>query len=470
MATDINLVRGMADAIEKLLADERWPAPDFCSVCLLGFGRVIGNNAPSIPIVQTQYHGFLDTCMRYLTIPCTAREKQVLSKQLQHNIDHCQLINGDYQSHDDRVRGWEHTHIDDAREMMQSLLCHILYTCLCGFDRTSDSHSARSPVAKALNPHKPFGSVTGCWPTKINQLFPFGPEHTIEAVVEACCFFASRTPFSVLCAILELARPHVWDAVLHPNNHHRLVWAISATLLLGIPGGDVQLGLYSDVTPPGCKIPAVSVRGGNYAHPDDVLRFACPYAHFLVPVLSFAMAHYQSTERAACGTFEYYTAALKRAAEVETLTPVLSEADLAHFAAAEPRHLVMLRMIRGAMNWLLKERHCAGPGCARTMPDTGKPLSMCARCRLTRYCAKGCQRGDWKSGTPVPHKLLCDALAKLRAFDRPDTMKDDEYTLFVEQTGIPDETLALLGRWALSRGQIMQHHLCVVIHTAPQSA
>ncbi|EJD45532.1 hypothetical protein AURDEDRAFT_137213 [Auricularia subglabra TFB-10046 SS5] len=417
-----------------------------------------------------------------------------LCRRLRHSIAHCQIIIGNPQTHDDKIRGWDHTHIDDPRELLLSMLCEILFACLYGSDQPSDGHAARSPVSRAFNSHKPFRSAKGTWPTRIEQLFPFGPENTVTALVEACCTLASRCPLYVLTALLELARPRIWDILLQPENHQRISWAISSTLLLGVPGGFEQLELHPEFTPAGCSIPArwaearwlrdgkglqaasallYSLRAGNYSQPDDILRFAGAYAPLLGPALTIALEHYRTTQTE-CDALECYYHMFQRAMAVQKLRPVFGEDALMFVIDGVPRDLAVLRIVRLAMNWLLLSRRCAGPGCARTMidriDDVDKPLSTCARCRLTRYCSKGCQQADWKAGAPVPHRQLCSLLSRLREIGDLDAMTEEQYVQFIEQSGLTDRQLALVGKWALSRGVYMQHHLRVAIVPADTPA
>ncbi|EJD37166.1 hypothetical protein AURDEDRAFT_173801 [Auricularia subglabra TFB-10046 SS5] len=479
----------LATSVKNLLQDERRPHELFCPICLLNFPALLAKDGePEIPILQTRHHGFLDTCMKNLSVPLTEGESLVLRARLQNNILHCQIPK--YESHTVRLRDSDHSHVDDPRDLMNSMLCGVLVACLYGFDRKSNGSRVQPPVGRARSLHKPFRSTKGLWPASVDQLFPYGPERTVERIIECCCSFASAHGLLLLSALLELARPRMWHAVLQPTNLHRLIWAVSATVLLSLPGGHEKLSLDPGLTPPGCKVPArwrdaawlreghsievvatllYTMRAGNYAHPDDGVRIASAHADLLDPAVRAILAPEFCCPDAAKETFERYRDILQHSARTRELDSV-DEAELVRVVERDPRNRAVLAGVRLALQWLYVERRCAGPHCARTMLDrldeSDKPLSTCARCRLMRYCSPVCQQRDWKSGEQVPHKLLCPVLAKLQVLRDSEAMSEAQFAHLVDRCGFSEEQLARVGTWALSRGRLMQHHLRLAILSA----
>ncbi|EJD37161.1 hypothetical protein AURDEDRAFT_173797 [Auricularia subglabra TFB-10046 SS5] len=474
-SSKVDVELSLAMDIERYLQDEYLPDQRFCVICMLGFSPLLGGNAPAIPILQTYYHGFLDTCMRNIAVPLTEHEERALYRRLRDNTNRC---NPPRRSHSDTLWHFDHHHVEDPRDLLRSMLCQTVRLCLYGFDKTVDN--ARSPVGRAFHARKRFRSSNGAWPTSVDQLFPFGEAPTIEGIIDSCCTFASREPLLLLRGILELARPRVWGILLQRENQHRLIWAITTTILLGLPDGYSSLD--PGCMPHGCCIPRKwrsaqwlrdgkgihataafleTIRRGNYARPDDAVRFTARHAVTVRAVFGLALRHYDETEPGPCKTLRYHLSALDRRADARFYR---SDADLVRFVEDNPRDFGVLRVVRFALHCLPADRRCSAPQCARTMLDredcADKPLSVCARCTVALYCTTSCQKSDWKHGKPVPHKTLCPVLAALRdAVDRG--ISEKEYILALQRSAIPDEDFVIAGRWALSKGITLRDRLRV---------
>ena len=91
--------------------------------------------------------------------------------------------------------------------------------------------------------------------------------------------------------------------------------------------------------------------------------------------------------------------------------------ETAALVARDPRGFGVLRTVRVAISWLRCDRRCAAHACRRTMLDRpdgeDRPLPLCSRCTLARYCSRDCQRTDWTRGHPYSHRALCAVLVDL---------------------------------------------------------
>ncbi|EJD34951.1 hypothetical protein AURDEDRAFT_175991 [Auricularia subglabra TFB-10046 SS5] len=346
------------------------------------------------------------------------------------------------------------------------LLCLCLANCLYGVDKSAGNE--RTVVKRAQDANKKFRSASGAWPSTQDQLFPYGPERTIEALLDACCAFTDASALWVLRAILRIARPRVWDIILLPENRRRLVWYLMTLFLVQISDSDEHFVMISENAPPGCKVPRnimdaeclctddvlnsvlcflETVKNGPYFQHDDVLHFVAADAAFITRVLRIAEAHYSATAP--------HPRALRNAKAYLHILRILEEspvsyAELAHFVEHNPRSRGVLLTIQLAVGTLSADRYCAGPRCGRTMLDADRPLALCARCKLVRYCCKECQRADWNSG----HKRLCPLFVVMHTH-----VLSPDYLRLVEQSALTDESLAALGLWALTRGQSVQYPL-----------
>ncbi|EJD50076.1 hypothetical protein AURDEDRAFT_112260 [Auricularia subglabra TFB-10046 SS5] len=108
-------------------------------------------------------------------------------------------------------------------------------------------------------------------------------------------------------------------------------------------------------------------------------------------------------------------------------------------------------------------RACSGPGCTKVVQDneTGRAFQSCARCRLTSYCGRECQRADWARGLSVPlrepglectisHKELCPILARVVSNVPMDQTSIPQFAAGFRQLDLSREDRSLLGDWALA--------------------
>ncbi|EJD37154.1 hypothetical protein AURDEDRAFT_173788 [Auricularia subglabra TFB-10046 SS5] len=170
-----------------------------------------------------------------------------------------------------------------------------------------------------------------------------------------------------------------------------------------------------------------------------------PHAATIRHVFDIVLKHYVSTEPERCETLRWYLQTLDQAQDPQLQG--LGD-DLAQVVERNPRSPGVLRVIQFALSYTPHDRRCSAPQCERTMLDREeeqyKALSVCARCRLTRYCTKACQHSDWTAGQPIRHKLMCPILANLYAAADV-RLPGDEFVHAVQNSTVSDEHLAMAG-------------------------
>lgn len=463
-------VIGACEALAGLLRDEHRPGDGLCVICFGCIPRLLGLDGPEIVRLRTRNHDLWDACMRTLTVPRSASQDAVLRQRLQDNIDRCPYREPE-NPHDDLSVFY----ISDPVQKLRVVISHYLSNCLYGVDNASGNRT--TVVNRTDHAHKRFRSVSQAWPSRVDQLFPYGPERTVSALIDDCCAFSDTSALWVLNAILRLARPLVWDVILQPDNCIRLSWYITAVLFLGVSDDLEHIEKLATLAPPGCSLPQYvadvewtqtgeeadsviafinTIRLGPYAHPDDPSRFATacgePMSRRLRAAMHAAAEHHKPTMYRRWSAFQRYLSRLEAHAAAGARVPY---ADLVAHVERNPRDTTLLRIVRLALGELPADRRCAGPGCTRTMFDldegADRPLATCARCRLRRYCCRECQRADWRAG----HRALCRVLATL-AEVAPTSLPSDEFVRRVQQSTIADTDLLALGMWVLGRGQYMR--------------
>ncbi|EJD35191.1 hypothetical protein AURDEDRAFT_175722 [Auricularia subglabra TFB-10046 SS5] len=452
---------------EQFITGEQGLDERFCPICFLSGPSLLRGNSPDIPKLQREHHGLWSACMRWLTAPWTYDQKTNLRAALRRNIDNCPSYTST--QHDSLLSSLGKTHITDPLELFQILLCFALHNCLYGID--SSTGSTVTVVARARNPRKRFRSKKGAWPTEVEQLLPYGAEATVRALVDACSLFADDSPLWVLNAVLHLARPRVWSALLDPSNLFAIVHPLIMVILSAIKPISELPAINATVNwrdaawlHDGQALHAAAeffttILSGPYAQPDDILQFLAPKLDMVREAYGLAEVQWH-TARPYREDWWKITVALSSASPVAgAARELVSDAEVLRSLETKPRGAVILGIIRHALTAFT--RHCAGPGCTHTMLDD-TPLPTCARCKVARYCIKHCQRADWTSGSPIPHRRLCPVLATMHAVADPE-LPQVEYVRRIRQSVIPDDYLVLAGRWALSRGAYFMDHVRVEI-------
>ncbi|EJD35201.1 hypothetical protein AURDEDRAFT_175731 [Auricularia subglabra TFB-10046 SS5] len=442
---------------EAGLRDAACLEPKFCPVCALSIPDLLPDESPALVALQTQNHELWDLCMRNPSAPRVPDEETELRRRLQCNIDSC--AHGRL-AHGALLERWAFEHITDPLIMLRAVLCLCLSSCLYGLDPSTD-YEESTVLSRAKNPRKRFRSSTGAWPTTPDQLFPYGAAQTLEALVHGCHSDDDDGCWWVLNAVMQLARPRVLPALLADKNIHTML--CSACILVVSHGTYLKIGMRvrSNGTAVsgeaalrdrpwlrsgrGLTIVAAflqSVREGPYARPDDMYQFVAPAK----------LAMHQAAATPNQHDWRTIAQSLTPAsAHVHEARNLVSDADVLASVARDPRAFAVVMVIRFALAALYSDKHCAGPACALTTLDADParpPLPTCARCKLARYCSRDCQRADWASG----HKRICRVLSALESVS-PVSTSQRAYVLKIQNSSVPDEDLALVGRWAVSSSQ-----------------
>ncbi|EJD34947.1 hypothetical protein AURDEDRAFT_175985 [Auricularia subglabra TFB-10046 SS5] len=445
----------LAETIGFALANEREVDCCLCPVCFLVLPSLLEGDAPELPALKRDRPELWDACMRQLTCPRTPEARAQRGRALQHNIDNCSRRD----IHREMIALHKGHHASDPLELLDYALWLSLCACLWGVD--SSTGNLETVVSRSHAVEKRFASSEGSWPTRVDQLFPYGVERTVEVLVDACCSSLDPGPWWVLNAILNLARPKMWDVFLLEKNHARLVQALFRQILRGteytidVPnGGETKSDPRRLRADTGRQIGMMlfeTILCGPYSRPDDDMRFMRAHeAQFgrLYEIARVLLRRDPSSEDWR-KISEYVARASPHRLMVCALVP---DADVLRFVERSPRHAAVVGVLENALHAVAGEKNCAGPECTRTMldGDAGRPgLSMCARCKVTRYCCKACQRRDWADGQPFPHKQLCPVFAALARFSGSGAMAKHHHEQHIDTGNVSDDDLRLAARWML---------------------
>ncbi|EJD37133.1 hypothetical protein AURDEDRAFT_129630 [Auricularia subglabra TFB-10046 SS5] len=344
--------------LADLLSDKRRPADGFCVLCFTCVPRLLDFDGPEIVPLRKMHHKLWDACMRNLTVPRTSGETVALRQLLQDNINNRKWRSSD-RPHQDVSVDWEN-HVSGHLELFYLVLGLCLSNCLYGPDVPTGNTG--TVVQRASYPRKRFRSGSGAWPSRTDQLFPYGPDRTVDALIEACCNFADCSAFWVLRAVLRLARPLAWEAPLRQENHHRIACYIAAMLVLPISASPLHLEIISRLASQGCNVPPA--------------------------VLDCEWLRTTDPRNAAFGFLETVTE-----------WPYAHSDDAARFVEVPDVRTGIIHA------FMLASDHYQ---CGRTMLESAEDrlLAPCARCRLPRYCSKESQRENWRA----EHRRLVPAL------------------------------------------------------------
>ncbi|EJD44630.1 hypothetical protein AURDEDRAFT_114315 [Auricularia subglabra TFB-10046 SS5] len=458
--------------LEECLQDEHRLDRRLCPICFLAVPNLLKGDAPDIPELKTQYHDLWDACMRNLTVPRTESDTRQLHDGLRRNIDGCSL--GGPAVHYALLSEWGMVHLNDPIELFEVLLCLCLCNCLYGVD--SSSRQTRTVIDRARTPRKHFASKKGSWPIRIDQLFPYGPDRTVKALATISYWLPDDSPLRILNAVLHLARPRIWCHLLEPGNILALSYALVSMTLYGTRWGIVAIQTLSQGALRERERPPIrqaawlgngqglfaateflqTVTTGPHAHPDDVLQFMAPHMALFRRVYRVALQQAYTSEESWRPMVILLSAASDECARARE---IVSEERMRRYVADAPRSWAVTGTVRHALHALAMR--CAGPGCARTTLDTdgtAPGLSACAKCRVVRYCSKGCQRADWRNS----HKRMCPIFSTMQAVADVHVPLQ-EYTQRIRESCVPDDYLVVAGNWALSCGEFFTDFIRCII-------
>ncbi|EJD42893.1 hypothetical protein AURDEDRAFT_185841 [Auricularia subglabra TFB-10046 SS5] len=385
------------DAIRKaaLELSERLSDPlrhPICSECLSDFAYGLTyDHRAHVTRLREDCHPLFDRCVLLFMTPRTADEVA----RLQSAATACP-------HHKSRPRASAPASrrlglVLDSVETLVSLGLHV---------------GADAPYARALNTLKAWANRRGRWPTRLERLLPFGPEHAVARLLELAELRIAGGPIAMLANCVVMARGVVLPVLLAAPHRARVVSLLCKCLPMDAeqcrwrenprtvvvafieavnrgPGAvprDFELliaGLERELYAAVCHAASIAPDGMRGL---DILMMCCTRLHLLLGVQS-------PSDRSIPPPPERVQQHLART--MEPTTRETAYARLVHVLFAQAG---------------LATR-CAAPGCGAEALRGGDraKFQVCARCRIPRYCSKACQARAWKAGTP-PHKAVCAVL------------------------------------------------------------
>ncbi|EJD35508.1 hypothetical protein AURDEDRAFT_130602 [Auricularia subglabra TFB-10046 SS5] len=422
-------------------------APTACPECVVLFSRHVEDEDPSRLILKTKCHAFFDSILGFISAGWTSEQRVLVSHRLDRTHLLCRQCNPRGKTLEEKGN----------TEPAFNFACRGICSAL-----------AASLQDRMGRHDKGFASKRGRWPVTPKQLFPGGPERTLDGLVGLLRARVCVEP--VIIHLVTAHRPLAFPVLLQPENRGRIIAEVIAR------ANDVSSSIRSDIAklrPP--VIPAVREAIGRRhlephepcifllyifgfgadCMPNDKVDFMSPHetdifaalhdllgclespndAHEpLAYVAAYLWSVLPKSRRAALGCQEMpaYARAIDEQSTLMRADPYLSL-----------RHFLALRVER---------RDCHGPDCKKQVHDKQTPgaFSRCGKCRTVQYCSRDCQRADW-TDVAFPHKAICDMLQELLAFTTF-AVDDDVFADACRAHSFPLERVDRLIEWA-TRGE-----------------
>ncbi|EJD39435.1 hypothetical protein AURDEDRAFT_171435 [Auricularia subglabra TFB-10046 SS5] len=398
-----------------------------------------------LPRMRSECHALFDACAAVLFRPRLSQDFDKLRAQMERNVLACERpaschIHPLFRSA---------TAVDPLNALFDGV-SQVMHAGLYQGNRPA--------LGRAWMPHRTFGDKHGRWPSRVGQLFPYGEKATVDALLDVLDRDILFGPLGILNELLVISRTVVLPALLPDRNRGRVIRAVAKLLvptqlreiartMPWYAGGDramfpaavgfLRVTFYGPGAVPGeakelcsgneCRLLTAVIAGLENVKDEDyemtILVYVAVdiYAHlgvlypskrFVVPerILNWAAAQRAKTQ----GSFS--------------------------------------RILLQLVSQTVKRRRCAASDCRRSEHESGDgtSFSMCARCKVPRYCSKECQARDWKgvqsdADGSLPHKRVCPVLCKVDAinyFDLPIEEFDVRYA-DVARDFSPEDKLAL---------------------------
>ncbi|EJD32398.1 hypothetical protein AURDEDRAFT_178534 [Auricularia subglabra TFB-10046 SS5] len=302
---------------------------------------------------------------------------------------------------------------------------HAILDGLSQLIHTGLHQGERSAVGRASMPHKAFGDKLGRWPSRIEQLFPFGEKETVDALLDLCDLQVSGGPLGILNELLFISRTIVFPILLADWNRMRIV------RLLARQTDPVQLGETAKTSPwlvEGENALLTSAIGflqilhfGPNAVPGEAQELYTSGESVLLPSIVACLQNVPDDDRA---MYILGPIAIDMYVRMGGPPGIEMPMRIVNWVRAQSEKMTpsFARTLSMLISQTVKRRRCAAPGCgAAELDGGGKPFQMCSRCKVPRYCSKECQARDWK-GTAADVAILesvvgLDALRQLSSLD-----------------------------------------------------
>ncbi|EJD39456.1 hypothetical protein AURDEDRAFT_171457 [Auricularia subglabra TFB-10046 SS5] len=399
--------KNIADALARGMENPQEIA--VCPVCLAHFAdRLSQDLLEHLSRLRLECHAFFDTCLAVLVKLRNLEELARLPSMLAMNRSRCDVAE----------------HRGDTRSLSSDEWLHVLLQSTGHVFTTTVQLGAHSFAARVEKPGKPFADKLGRWPVRVEQLFPDGAQSAVtrrrtaiplralrrggavgyafcDDLCRAACGFASprrRTvPYNIVIRMLVPAKYGISGGSPYTSLHHPRHSIASAEHVLEV----LRSG-------PGC----VQYEGVHFfaGYEEPLYRILC------------ALVNRMDESDATLGDLSAWCYDIGGRNGIAL--PHRAQQWLYRYDGPAGSLGSVLKALADNVHYFVRmhmtSRVCAGPGCTLSalQTDRGKPFPACARCRVPRYCSRGCQRADWKGASGsvhAPHKDVCGVLCKLNA-------------------------------------------------------
>ncbi|KAF9473593.1 hypothetical protein BDN70DRAFT_375353 [Pholiota conissans] len=246
-------------------------------------------------------------------------------------------------------------------------------------------------------------STTKRWPTRPEDLIPFGPREFIDNIIIWSKFVPGMPMlgFASMCIHYcgSLLIPHIIEPPFTP--HILDAGKKNSSIAHGLPfvQGEIRctclMTLYIDPLPnvllyPGiCEQDADAVSNALSKNQDDF-------------------------------------------PEIGELQAKITAGQLTGEENEKYHHLTTYAFLaRQAFTFIRYKRYtlqCSARDCPNSIHSTGKSFQRCDRCRVAFYCSKLCQVADWTASHQFPHKTLCKLVRRVCDIAGTDVIFRDTYS------------------------------------------
>ncbi|KZV98317.1 hypothetical protein EXIGLDRAFT_763623 [Exidia glandulosa HHB12029] len=389
----------------------------FCPACFVAFAKQIDFAAHEH--LGAKCPEFYDALMVFVTTePILDRELRITQSTylLTHEVMLCPTCSSQM-TPDDRINLVVPTD-QFTYDRMYNNCCNVLASCLAAVDPST----CYLPKRIQKRPFK-----AGHWPSTPDQLFPLGPERTIDHLVHSA---QHRGPANLLSAMLQRHRPRVFEEITKPKNHAFLLRVTIDAFEAAARLAATTLSTYNQSMdrPSAAPTPASDeavikavkrydpfttllaiILAGVDSQPRELARFAFRYEDGLYRAIVSVLTHLSDVE-------EWHPALLEVAIALYQKLDVAHRRDPPPFIRAGVEENLKAQedvylLLGGAFPLLFRRRACTRPACGE-QPHTrpgNTAFAKCASCKAVQYCSRECQRADWRE----EHRDICDILKEV---------------------------------------------------------
>ncbi|KZW01047.1 hypothetical protein EXIGLDRAFT_830252 [Exidia glandulosa HHB12029] len=412
-------MESQAHALALALAAESDLA--LCPVCFLTFREQLEDNL-AVHRLRVNAHPFWTSLMRFVTVArvYTAGICERISERLWMNWCRCrQCRPSSALQNVNRTRPFF--------EMTMRSACRLLHLCL-------------SVPSKHGRPLRVFAHNRGLWPTTREQLVPYGAPQTIRALVQC---HRNLTPTMALIVMLLIRfRPLLYPEIVKDDNRLPLVSSLITTIECYAYDAPNSQRTRLSGTPEGTFL--YLLKEGPGVQADDARQFTVGQELELYHALVQLPTSPHCADEQSWWTYSMTVlmlSLLERLPVEERADPPYFLRDFVEQTSRRTRHPYV--DFRGMYRYVQDHGSCFGPGCDKAPPSY--TFSLCAKCRVVKYCSRDCQRNDWKN-EPFPHREICDIFHELLAVTDLDAPVE-AFAQACRDHAVPEERLEQLCDW-----------------------